>query len=65
MNSELAKRKSNWIDFDAGGIIAGERFEDKLEELIQLVVAAVGGQQTVNERTRARDIAIFKTGVTL
>ncbi|MDE7060470.1 MAG: altronate dehydratase family protein [Lachnospiraceae bacterium] len=64
-NSELAKRKSNWIDFDAGGIIAGERFEDKLEELIQLVVAAVGGQQTVNERTGARDIAIFKTGVTL
>ncbi len=43
-NSELAKRKSNWIDFDAGGIIAGERFEDKLEELIQLVVAAADSE---------------------
>lgn len=64
-NSDLAKRKQNWIDFDAGGIAAGESFEDKLEELIDLVVATANGKQTVNERTGARDIAIFKTGVTL
>lgn len=64
-NSELAKRKSNWIDFDAGKIIAGQSFEDKLEELIELVTATASGQWTVNERTGARDIAIFKTGVTL
>ncbi|MDE7297437.1 MAG: altronate dehydratase family protein [Lachnospiraceae bacterium] len=64
-NSDLAKRKTNWIDFDAGGIAAGESFEDKLEELIDLVVATANGKQTVNERTGARDIAIFKTGVTL
>lgn len=64
-NSDLAKRKQNWIDFDAGGIAAGESFEEKLEELIDLVVATANGKQTVNERTGARDIAIFKTGVTL
>ena len=64
-NSDLAKRKSNWIDFDAGGIAAGESFESKLEELVDLVVATANGKQTVNERYNSRDIAIFKTGVTL
>ena len=64
-NSDLAKRKSNWIDFDAGGIAAGDSFESKLEELIDLVVATANGQQTVNERYNSPDIAIFKTGVTL
>ncbi len=64
-NSELAKRKSNWIDFDAGSIAAGESFESKLEELIGLVADTASGKQTVNERYNSRDIAIFKTGVTL
>ena len=64
-NSDLAKRKSNWIDFDAGGIAAGDSFESKLDELIDLVVATANGKQTVNERYNSRDIAIFKTGVTL
>lgn len=64
-NSDLAKRKSNWIDFDAGGIAAGESFENKLDELVNLVVETANGKQTVNERCGARDIAIFKTGVTL
>ena len=64
-NSDLAKRKSNWIDFDAGGIAAGDSFESKLEELIDLVVETANGKQTVNERYNSRDIAIFKTGVTL
>ena len=64
-NSELAKRKSNWIDFDAGGIAEGASFESKLEELVELVVATANGKQTVNERYNSRDIAIFKTGVTL
>lgn len=64
-NSGLAERKPNWIDFDAGKIAAGESFEDKLTELIHLVVETVNGKQTANERAGARDIAIFKTGVTL
>lgn len=64
-NSDLAKHKSNWIDFDAGGIIAGESFKEKLDELTELVAATANGQQTANERAGARDIAIFKTGVTL
>lgn len=64
-NSDLAARKKNWIDFDAGGIVTGDSFESKLEQLIDLVVETANGRQTVNERYGARDIAIFKTGVTL
>ncbi len=64
-NSDLAGRKKNWIDFDAGGIAAGDTFESKLEDLVSLIVETANGKQTVNERYNSRDIAIFKTGVTL
>ena len=64
-NTDLASRKQNWIDFDAGGIAEGESFEIALERLIDLVVDTANGKQTVNERYNSRDIAIFKTGVTL
>ena len=64
-NSELAAKKPNWIDFDAGSIAAGESFDSRLQALIDLVAETAGGRQTVNERYNSRDIAIFKTGVTL
>lgn len=64
-NSELAAKKKNWIDFDAGGIALGESFDSALERLIGLVVETANGKPTVNERFGSRDIAIFKTGVTL
>ena len=64
-NSELAAKKANWIDFNAGDIAEGESFDNKLNELIDLVKETVNGRQTVNERYDSRDIALFKTGVTL
>ncbi len=64
-NSDLAARKPNWIDFDAGGIAEGESFDSKLAELIALVTDVADGKQTANELCGSRDIAIFKTGVTL
>ncbi|MGN0679646.1 MAG: altronate dehydratase, partial [Oscillospiraceae bacterium] len=64
-NSDLAARKKNWIDFNAGSIVTGDTFEQKLDELVQLVADTASGKQTVNERYNSREIAIFKTGVTL
>lgn len=64
-NSDLASRKKNWIDFNAGSIATGDSFEDKLEELVALIVETANGKQTVNEKYNSREIAIFKTGVTL
>ena len=64
-NTDLANRKKNWIDFNAGSIATGDTFEAKLEELVKLIVETANGKQTVNEKYNSRDIAIFKTGVTL
>ncbi len=64
-NSELARKKCGWIDFDAGKIADGESFESVMERLINLVVSIVNGTPTANERSGSRDLAIFKTGVTL
>ena len=40
-------------------------YTTKLEELTDLIVETVNGKKTVNERYDSRDIALFKTGVTL
>jgi altronate hydrolase len=64
-NSELAAKKSNWIDFDAGTIVTGETFDAALSRFIDYVADVASGQETKNEMYNSRDIALFKTGVTL
>ncbi len=63
-NSELAAKKSNWIDFNAGAVLDTD-FDVQLENLINLVVDVANGRQTKNEINQTKEIAIFKTGVTL
>ncbi len=63
-NSALASKKSNWIDFNAGAVLESD-FDTQLENLIDLVVYIVNGAKTRNEINESREIAIFKTGVTL
>ncbi|MDE6442144.1 MAG: altronate dehydratase family protein [Clostridia bacterium] len=63
-NSELANKKSNWIDFNAGAVLDSD-FDTQLEKLIDLVVAVANGKLTRNEINNTKEIAIFKTGVTL
>ncbi len=64
-NSALATHKSNWIDFDAGTIVTGDSFEQKLDQLIAYIQQVASGKLTKNELTDSREIALFKTGVTL
>lgn len=65
-NSALAKKKANWIDYDAGGILAGKPFDTAAAELLELVLEVAGGKtETKNEMNGYREIAIFKDGVTL
>lgn len=64
-NSQLAAKKRNWIDFDAGEIVTGATFEQKLEDLLDLIVDVANGKLTANEKNNSRDLALFKTGVTL
>ncbi len=63
-NKELAAKKSNWIDFNAGAVLDTD-FDTELQNLINLVVATANGQKTKNELNSTKEIAIFKTGVTL
>lgn len=62
-NSRLAKRKSNWIDFNAGELIESNDFENMTEEIFKLLIDIASGSQTKNEQNGYRDISIFKDGV--
>ena len=65
-NSELASRKKNWIDFDAGALIHGRSMDELAADLLNMVVElASGAKQTQSELNGFREIAIFKDGVTL
>jgi len=66
-NNELFNRKKNWIDFNAGQIITGEKTMAILEkELIDFIIKVASGEiKTKNEINGNREIAIWKTGVTL
>jgi len=60
-NSDLAKKKPHWIDFDAQQIL--ER--DCTDDLWEYIKAVAGGQESRNEQCGYREISIFKDGVTL
>lgn len=62
-NSHLAKRKSNWIDFNAGELIESNDFENMTEEIFKLLIDIASGRQTKNEQNGYREISIFKDGV--
>ena len=66
-NTELAERKPNWIDFDAGRLVKGHGTLDELGlELFDYVVRLASGEvEARNETHGYREIAIFKDGVTL
>ena len=64
-NSNLAKLKPGWIDFNAGTLVENEPMEKVVERFIQFVIEVASGKCVNNERKAYREIAIFKTGVTL
>jgi altronate hydrolase len=63
-NSDLAARKTGWVDFDAGQVI-GEGFDAVSDALLDLIIATASGAATKAEANEERDIAIWKSGVTL
>jgi altronate hydrolase len=64
-NSGLARKKANWIDFDAGAVLSGD-MEALGSRLLDLIISVVSGRgKTQNELNGYREIAIFKNGVTL
>lgn len=65
-NTYIAKKKPNWIDFNAGALLDGEKMDMLTEKLLdQILETASGKHQTNNEKNGYREIAIWKAGVTL
>jgi altronate hydrolase len=63
--SALAQAKPRWIDFDAGLLLTGTGMDELAQELLELVLATASGRETCAERNGEREVAIWKTGVTL
>ena len=64
-NSQLAQKKSGWIDFNAGSIVDGETIQEAAQRLLELVIETAGGKKTKAEERGFREISIFKDGVVL
>ncbi len=64
-NSELAKNKPHWIDYNAGPLAEDKSFDEGLDELVDKVIRVASGEKANHEKSGFREIAIFKSGVTL
>lgn len=64
-NSQLASRKRNWVDFDAGILLENGDMEGVADSLMAKIVETANGSRLKHELARAKEIAIFKSGVTL
>ena len=64
-NTPLFCAKPQWIDFNAGVIAEGEEMENVAKRFVEYVINAASGTPVNNEKNGYREIAIFKTGVTL
>ena len=65
-NSDLYRRKTNWIDFNAGQLVdGGKTMKDLVPEFIDKVLAVASGEKARNEINGYSEISIFKNGVTL
>lgn len=64
--SDIAERKKNWIDFNAGKLLEGESMYDLTEELFAYVLKIASGEACPqSEALSKKNLAIFKDGVTL
>lgn len=66
-NSAIAARKPHWIDFDAGVLLDGSTSMDALaDDLFETIRQTASGERLArNEENDYREIAIWKSGVTL
>lgn len=63
-NTDLARKKPSWLDFDAGRLLRDDR-ERVEKEFFHLILEIVGGREVYSENQDNGNLAIFKNGVTL
>ena len=64
-NSQIAALKPTWIDFNAGVLVEDTTMDELAVKFRDYVLAVASGEPVNNEKHGRREIAIFKTGVTL
>lgn len=64
-NSKLYNFKRNWIDFNAGTLLEGRSMDSVLSDFIDFIIEVCDGKLLKHEETGFKEIAIFKSGVTL
>ena len=64
-NSTLFKNKPGWIDFNAGVILENKTIDETNESFIDYIIKVANGEMVNNEKKNYREIAIWKSGVTL
>ncbi len=64
-NTHLYEFKKNWIDFNAGSLLEGESMDEVLNRFIDYIIDVINGEKLKHELTGFKEIAIFKSGVTL
>ena len=65
-NSDLARRKPQWIDFNAGVLLDETSMQELLQGFIACVLDVISGRKQATAEIHGNaEIAIFKNGVTL
>ncbi|GHT85241.1 altronate hydrolase [Bacteroidia bacterium] len=64
-NTNLYQKKPHWIDFNAGTMVENEAIKDVSERFTDYIISVASGEKVNNEKNAYREIAIFKTGITL
>ncbi len=64
-NDTLFEKKRHWIDFNAGQLLYGKSMTTLLEEFIDYILKVANGELLNHEKAGFREMAIFKSGVTL
>ena len=64
-NTQLFQNKPHWIDFNAGQLADGKPMEIVFRDFLNFIIGIANGNLVNNEKVGYREIAIFKSGVTL
>lgn len=63
-NTAIYENKPHWIDYNAG-VLLEEEPDVVLQDFMEYIIKVASGELVNNEKNDFREIAIFKTGVTL
>lgn len=64
-NSNLASKKRNWIDFNAGVLLEADDFDAASESLLNMIIDVASGARLKHEIMAFREIGLFKQGIIL